>query len=229
MLPSTSSFKPSKKESDAVNTTATRNGLGSPIDSSIAQILKREGFDGTTQSALDLFSLATEIYLGHLATSLATHATHSGRTIPSLLDLSKTLQRVGVTASDLATYLLDCPQPLPLPITPSFPRGTKPQEEPKLQYPAPKAKERKYIPSHLPPLPPPHTHMRTPLPPQPPQKTQTRALHQRHVEDGLTKLLSATAVHSKAASFGDEGESTQVVPIVNYERNSKRRKLRRAA
>ncbi|KAJ3046508.1 hypothetical protein HK097_000803 [Rhizophlyctis rosea] len=194
------------------------------IRKAAATLAKKAGFDAANPDALDALAAAHIQLLQTILTTAQSHAHHSHRTLPTLLDLRLTFESHDIFPRELKQYLTHIllseklspkrsppkhPHP-PSSITTSA--QSPPPPQPSLTPPQPLPS---YIPPTYPPFPSPHTFKRTLLSPQSSQTDtpHARALLARQAEDNLRRLLKKTGE--------DDGSD-----LVSYE-SGKRRSLKR--
>ncbi|XP_068706244.1 transcription initiation factor TFIID subunit 8-like [Montipora foliosa] len=171
------------------------------LEISICALLREQGFASASKIALETLTEMVQSYLSELGQSCKLNCELSARIKPTLSDVKVALIDMGADLDSLPTYgkrsnRLHVNTPLKsrfAPLPKSLAAGTK-QTRPT------------HIPVHLPPLPDPHSYIKTPAFRQSSKEYEVvrekYAAQRKDIEEGLSKFLAKTAELSSGICEG---------------------------
>ncbi|KAI9101198.1 hypothetical protein DFS34DRAFT_648079 [Phlyctochytrium arcticum] len=199
------------------------------LNRTIVHMLRDVGFDSVSDSALEIFSLALELYLHDLFSRTRQFSEQSARTKPTLNDLWLAMRGMGISVDEMCYYLENLKasgargvsgssslikypykRPIPGKLPPSF------RDDPFHYNPNPPPHPPS-IPPHLPSFPNPHTFISSKIVTEADEPTYAlrakQAEQSRLVEDNLTTFLEKATM----LLYKHDGTSDLTLMPVNYE------------
>lgn len=189
------------------------------LEISICALLREQGFASASKLALETLTEMLQSYLSELGQSCKLCCELSARVKPTLSDVKVALIDMGADLDSLPIYgkrtsRVSVNNPLKSRITPlpkSLAAGTK-QTRPV------------HIPAHLPPLPDPHSYIKTPAFRQSSKEYEVvrekYASQRKDIEEGLSKFLAKTAELSSGICEGLDAPSFPLLvnetPVLPY-------------
>ncbi|XP_078368827.1 transcription initiation factor TFIID subunit 8-like [Oculina patagonica] len=176
------------------------------LEISICALLREQGFSSASKIALETLTEMLQSYLSELGHSCKLSCELSARVKPTLSDVKVALIDMGADLDSLPSYgkranRIHVNNPLKSRIVPtpkSLAAGTR-QTRPA------------HIPAHLPPLPDPHSYIKTPAHRQSSKEYQAvrekYAAQRKEIEEGLSKFLAKTAELSSGICEGLDAPS----------------------
>ncbi|KAH8267252.1 hypothetical protein KR026_004265 [Drosophila bipectinata] len=158
----------------------------------ISQLLVDKGAGQASQQCLETLTQMLQALILEIGNSAHNFCELSGRTMPTVGDVTLALINMGISISSLDPYMRNEKHaPIPLP-----PQQTQ-QRQLSLLQAGTKSAHPHYVPSYFPPMPDPHAYIRTPTHKQPVTEYEAirekAACQKRDIEKALTKFLCKTS------------------------------------
>ncbi|KAH8281270.1 hypothetical protein KR018_005077, partial [Drosophila ironensis] len=158
----------------------------------LSQMLQDKGVGQTSSQCLETLIQMIQALITEIGNSAHNYCELSGRTMPTVGDVSLALINMGLPITGLDLYMRrEAHTPIPLP-----PQQTQ-QRQLSLLQAGTKASHPPYVPSYLPAMPDPHAYIRTPTHKQPVTEYEAirekAACQKRDIEKALCKFLCKTS------------------------------------
>ncbi|XP_068151669.1 transcription initiation factor TFIID subunit 8 isoform X1 [Drosophila tropicalis] len=161
------------------------------ISKAVSQLLQDKGASQASLQCLETLTQMLQAIIVEIGNSAHNYCELSGRTLPTVGDVSLALINMGINVSSLEPYLRrETHTPIPLP-----PQQMQ-QRQLSLLQAGSKSTHPHYVPSFFPAMPDPHAYIRTPTHKQPVTEYEAirekAACQKRDIEKALTKFLCKT-------------------------------------
>ncbi|XP_039499597.1 transcription initiation factor TFIID subunit 8 [Drosophila santomea] len=161
------------------------------LNKAVSQLLVDKGAGQASNQCLETLTQMMQALIGEIGNSAHNYCELSGRTMPTVGDVSLSLINMGISIASLDPYMRkETHVPVPLP-----PQQTQ-QRPLSLLQAGSKSTHPHYVPSYFPPMPDPHAYIRTPTHKQPVTEYEAirekAACQKRDIEKALTKFLCKT-------------------------------------
>ncbi|KAH8363807.1 hypothetical protein KR200_011563 [Drosophila serrata] len=161
------------------------------LNKAVSQLLQDKGAGQASNQCLETLTQMLQALIVEIGNSAHNYCELSGRTMPTVGDVSLALINMGITVSSLDPYMRrEVYAPIPLP-----PQQTQ-QRQLSLLQAGSKSSHPHYVPSYFPSMPDPHAYIRTPTHKQPVTEYEAirekAACQKRDIEKALTKFLCKT-------------------------------------
>ncbi|KAH8288140.1 hypothetical protein KR054_003276 [Drosophila jambulina] len=161
------------------------------LNKTVSQLLQDKGAGQASNQCLETLTQMLQALIVEIGNSAHNYCELSGRTMPTVGDVSLALINMGITISSLDPYMRrEVYAPIPLP-----PQQTQ-QRQLSLLQAGSKSSHPHYVPSYFPAMPDPHAYIRTPTHKQPVTEYEAirekAACQKRDIEKALTKFLCKT-------------------------------------
>ncbi|XP_037724970.1 transcription initiation factor TFIID subunit 8 [Drosophila subpulchrella] len=161
------------------------------LNKAVSQMLLDKGAGQASSQCLETLTQMLQALIGEIGNSSHNYCELSGRTMPTVGDVSLALINMGISISSLDPYMRkETHAGIPLP-----PQQTQ-QRQLSLLQAGSKSSHPHYVPSYFPAMPDPHAYIRTPTHKQPVTEYEAirekAACQKRDIEKALTKFLCKT-------------------------------------
>ncbi|KAH8343253.1 hypothetical protein KR059_007607 [Drosophila kikkawai] len=161
------------------------------LSKTVSQLLLDKGAGQASNQCLETLTQMLQALIVEIGNSAHNYCELSGRTMPTVGDVSLALINMGITISSLDPYMRrEAHTPIALP-----PQQTQ-QRQLSLLQAGSKSSHPHYVPSYFPAMPDPHAYIRTPTHKQPVTEYEAirekAACQKRDIEKALTKFLCKT-------------------------------------
>ncbi|KAH8354742.1 hypothetical protein KR084_005903 [Drosophila pseudotakahashii] len=161
------------------------------LNKAVSQLLVDKGAGQASNQCLETLTQMLQALIGEIGNSAHNYCELSGRTMPTVGDVSLALINMGITIASLDPYMRkETHAGIPLP-----PQQTQ-QRQLSLLQAGSKSSHPHYVPSYFPAMPDPHAYIRTPTHKQPVTEYEAirekAACQKRDIEKALTKFLCKT-------------------------------------
>ncbi|KAI8034860.1 transcription initiation factor TFIID subunit 8 [Drosophila gunungcola] len=161
------------------------------LNKAVSQLLVDKGAGQASHQCLETLTQMLQALIGEIGNSAHNYCELSGRTMPTVGDVSLALINMGISIASLDPYMRkETHAGIPLP-----PQQTQ-QRQLSLLQAGSKSSHPHYVPSYFPAMPDPHAYIRTPTHKQPVTEYEAirekAACQKRDIEKALTKFLCKT-------------------------------------
>ncbi|XP_017121973.1 transcription initiation factor TFIID subunit 8 [Drosophila elegans] len=161
------------------------------LNKAVSQLLVDKGAGQASHQCLETLTQMLQALIGEIGNSAHNYCELSGRTMPTVGDVSLALINMGISIASLDPYMRkETHAAIPLP-----PQQTQ-QRQLSLLQAGSKSSHPHYVPSYFPAMPDPHAYIRTPTHKQPVTEYEAirekAACQKRDIEKALTKFLCKT-------------------------------------